>query len=143
MKKALISPLEPRNGGYRVAQVEPAGSEFPIGEPFFWVDCADDVVADQFYYDTTTQSIVPNPVPVPTEVTMRQARLALLAANLLDAANAAVAGMTGDAGKAAQIDWEYATSVNRHNGLVTQMGAALGLTDAQIDALFVAAAAIK
>jgi hypothetical protein len=76
--------------------------------------------------------------PVPEVVTIRQAKLALLAGGLLDDADAAVAA----AGQAAQIEWEYATEVRRDNTLVTGIGAALGLNEAQIDALFIAAAAI-
>ena len=41
----------------RVAQVEPDDQTFPVADPLFWTDCADDVVADQWYYDTVTQTI--------------------------------------------------------------------------------------
>ena len=41
----------------RVAQVVPDGQTFPVGEPLFWTPCADDVVADQFYYDTASQTV--------------------------------------------------------------------------------------
>jgi hypothetical protein len=57
--KALISPIEPRETGYRVAQVEER--EFEVALPLFWVDCNSDVVADQFWYDPSDQSIKPNP----------------------------------------------------------------------------------
>lgn len=82
------------------------------------------------------------PVVIPTEVTMRQARLALLAAGLLPTINAAVAAMSGTAGDAARIEWEFAKSVNRNQPLVTQLATALNLTSAQLDALFTAAAAL-
>jgi len=59
MKEALISPMEPRITGYRVAQVEE--QEFEVTQPLFWVDCADDVVADQFWYDPADQTIKPIP----------------------------------------------------------------------------------
>jgi hypothetical protein len=39
----------------RVAQV--SNEEFGVAEPLFWVDCSDEVRADQFYYDLTTNSI--------------------------------------------------------------------------------------
>ena len=55
--KALISPNEPRETGYRVAQV--AEQAFLIAEPLFWIDCADDVIADQFWYDPAEQLIKP------------------------------------------------------------------------------------
>jgi hypothetical protein len=43
----------------RIAQVEPSADDFPVAPPLFWTDCADDVVADQFYYDTANQTINP------------------------------------------------------------------------------------
>ena len=85
--------------------------------------------------------VAPAPV-VPQEVTMRQARLALLGAGNLSAVNAAIAGMTGTAGDAARIEWDYSSSVKRTQPLVLQMGAALGLTKAQLDQLFITAAAL-
>jgi hypothetical protein len=75
---------------------------------------------------------------IPASVTMRQARLALLASGLLDGVTAAVTA----AGPAALIEWDYAQSVDRASGLVPQMATALGMTASQIDALFVAAAAL-
>jgi hypothetical protein len=63
-KKALISTIEPRESGYRVAQVEDATNIFGVADALFWVDCADDVVADQFWYDPSDQLIKANPVVV-------------------------------------------------------------------------------
>jgi len=60
MKFALVCPNEPVNNGYRIAQVE--ATIFPVGEPTYWVECADDVVADLWYFDTATQQ--PTLVPV-------------------------------------------------------------------------------
>lgn len=76
--------------------------------------------------------------PIPQSVTMRQARLALLGAGLLDTVETAITG----AGPAAKIEWDYATEVQRSAGLVPAMATALGMTDAQIDVLFIAAAAL-
>ena len=78
------------------------------------------------------------PTPIPQSVTMRQARLALLGAGLLDTVETAIAG----AGPAAKIEWDYATEVQRSAGLVPAMATALSLTDAQIDALFVTASTL-
>jgi hypothetical protein len=63
-KKALISTIEPRELGYRVAQVEDAANIFGVADALFWIDCADDVVADQFWYDPSDQLIKANPVVV-------------------------------------------------------------------------------
>lgn len=65
MKKALISSIEPRETGYRVAQVEPADQIFGVADDLFWVDCADDVVQDEFWYDPADQTIKPIPIPEP------------------------------------------------------------------------------
>lgn len=59
--KALISPIEPVLTGYRVAEVRQ--QEFQVAEPLFWVACANNVVADQFWYDPTDQTIKLIPEP--------------------------------------------------------------------------------
>lgn len=80
--------------------------------------------------------------PVPQQVTMRQARLALLAAGLLDSVNVAIAAMPTPERSAAVIEWEYAQTVDRHSPFTQQLAAGLGLTDAQLDALFTTAASL-
>lgn len=59
--KALISPLEQRETGYRVSDVHPSG--FEIAQPMFWIDCSDDVVADLFWYDPSSKTLKPMPEP--------------------------------------------------------------------------------
>jgi len=81
-------------------------------------------------------SYVAPPAPPVTQVTMRQARLALLAAGLLDDVEA----MLAQADRAVQIEWEYAAVVDRSSALVQAIGAALGLSEQRIDELFVDAA---
>jgi len=75
---------------------------------------------------------------VPSTVTMRQARLALASAGLLAAVNAAVAA----GGETLQIEWEFAATVDRTWPTLSALQAALGLSDAQVDALFVRAAGL-
>ena len=82
------------------------------------------------------------PVPVPESVTMRQARLALHAAGLLSSVDTAIASMQEPAKTAALIEWEYASAVDRNAGLVPAMAAALGMSEADIDDLFIAAASL-
>jgi len=82
-------------------------------------------------------------VVVPTSVTPRQARLALLQIGKLDAVSAALTAIPDPARRtAAQIEWEYATVIERNSPLVTSLAAGLGLTAADIDALFEAASRI-
>lgn len=84
---------------------------------------------------------LPTP-PVPEAITMRQARLALLGAGLLATIDAAIDGLPSPQREAAQIEWEYAAEVRRDSALVTMLAPALGLNDAQVDELFIAASGI-
>jgi len=99
----------------------------------------------------------PENVPLPTEVelvlavakslvigtvTMRQARLALLQSGLLAQVNAAVAAMPGVEGDAARIEWEFSGAVERNLPLVQSLATALGLTETQLDDLFMLAATL-
>ena len=77
---------------------------------------------------------------VPSSVTMRQARLALLGAGKLSMVEAAIDAMPEPDRSAARIEWEYSGEVQRHNSFVAALGPALGLSSVQIDALFYAAA---
>lgn len=54
--QALISPNELLYQGWRVAQVEPDGQTFPVGEPLFWTTCTDDIIADKYWYDPISKS---------------------------------------------------------------------------------------
>jgi hypothetical protein len=70
MKQALISPNEQVYSydgsllGERVAQVTTTPNE--VAPPLFWTACNNDVVADQWYYDPATFTIVQIPVkPLP------------------------------------------------------------------------------
>ena len=84
----------------------------------------------------------PTVAGIPTRVSMRQARLALLGAGKLAAVDAAIDTMPEPQKSAARIEWEYAAEVRRDNDFVAGLAPALGMTDAQVDALFVAAAAL-
>jgi hypothetical protein len=71
--KALVSPNEPVTNfdgstGYRVAQVE--NQVFEVGAPLFWIDCNDSCIANDWYYNTTSNQCVPKPTPAPTETTV-------------------------------------------------------------------------
>ena len=80
--------------------------------------------------------------PVPQEVTMRQARLALLGAGKLAAVDAAINALPEPSRSAARIEWDYSSTVRRQQPLVLQLGPALGLDAAALDALFLAAGAL-
>lgn len=80
------------------------------------------------------------PVEVPGSVTMRQARLALLEAGKLTAVEAAIAAMESPQREAAQIEWEYATTVDRGSQFLQGLASALGMDDDELDQLFILAA---
>lgn len=80
------------------------------------------------------------PPAVPQIVTMRQARLTLLGAGLLAGVEAAINALPEPQKSAARIEWDYSSEVHRGKPFVATLAAALGLTDAQLDALFTQAA---
>ncbi len=65
MRQALISPMEPVQTGYRVAEV--CDQCFEVAQPLFWVTCSEDVVADLFWYDPIDQSLLPVPAQLPAQ----------------------------------------------------------------------------
>jgi hypothetical protein len=67
-----------------------------------------------------------------TILTMRQARLQMLAMGVLSQVEAAVA----QAGDAAQIEWEYAMTVERDYPLFLAIKGMLGFTDEQEETFF-------
>lgn len=79
------------------------------------------------------------PIEVPQLIRIWQARAALRQAGLLDAVNAAVVALGGPVGDI----WEYGVDISRTSPWVEQLGQQLGLTDDQIDDLFIAANAIE
>ncbi len=69
---------------------------------------------------------------VPTMLTPRQARLALLTVGLLDEVETLLAN-----DKAMQIWWEYSLDIQRNHEHIVTMAGALGLTETQLDDLFI------
>jgi hypothetical protein len=70
--------------------------------------------------------------PKAESVSPRQARLALLAAGILDQVEKAIA----DSDRATQIAWDFTTEISRDDPGVASIGSALKLTPDQIDVLF-------
>jgi hypothetical protein len=81
----------------------------------------------------------PTPV-VPASVTMRQGREALIRAGLDEAVDAAIDAIQDPvARKIARNAWTMSNFFERHNGFISQLGPAVGLTEEQIDTLFIEA----
>jgi hypothetical protein len=95
--------------------------------------------------DESGNPVLADPLPADPQkinsVTMRQARLALLDVGLLDDVDAAIAAIPDDTQrKAAQIEWEYAGTVDRSSPFTQQLAVGLGLDSSALDALFTEAA---
>lgn len=126
-------------------------SRYPTAYPVFYGTCADDAdtslpgvleVIDQAGYEAALAGEM-TARRAKLVVTMRQARRALLDAGLLDQADAAIAAIAdATERRQAEIDWEYATTVERLWPWVQTMGAALGLSAEDLDALFEQAATL-
>ena len=83
--------------------------------------------------------------PVPDAVTNYQARMALRAAGLRDKVDAAIRGadQSVPANAEALDAWDYANQFFRDQPIIAAMQAVLGLSDAQVDDLFRAAAQVS
>ena len=81
--------------------------------------------------------LVGDALPLPP-LSASQVRLGLLANGITTAmVDASIAAIEDEAEKeAARIKWEYAASIGRNEPLVAAIGASLGLTDEQIDAMW-------
>ncbi len=82
--------------------------------------------------------------PVPDAVTNYQARTALIEAGVFAKADAALRGadQTVAANQIALQAWDYANQFFRNQPIIAAMQALLGLSDAQVDDLFRAAAQV-
>ena len=99
------------------------------------LDDYEDMIAD---IESNIVPYIPPPPVVPSVVSMRQARLALYGAGLLDDVEAAVASSTKDV----QIEYEYSSELRRDWPTLVLLAGALGLTDKQLDDLFMQAATL-
>lgn len=95
------------------------------------------------YDQTKTYEVVNGALvqAVPKAVSRFQARMAIRGAGLFDAVEAMMAAP--ETPVAAKEAWASAQEFERTSPTVAGMAAALGMTEAQLDALFIAAAAIK
>jgi hypothetical protein len=129
--KSIISPAGTFGGFTEVNTLDDAYEADGTIYPF-------NVIGEPHSVGKWVPPVVVPVIIVPQAVTMRQARLALNAAGLLSAVQAAI-----DAGSPeSKITWEYSSEVQRNNGLVPMMAALLGMTETQIDNLFIAAEAL-
>jgi len=90
----------------------------------------DDIIKTYEVVELTVEEIRERDVP--TMLTPRQCRLQLLAIGLLDEVETLLIG-----NKAMQIWWEYSLDIQRNHEHIIAMGSALGLTELQLDDLFI------
>lgn len=102
------------------------------GADYLCRDVRDDPTYRDYWPLLATASVYCPPI------SPRQARLALLQAGLLDAVETYIATQP----RAVQVEWEYANEIRRDHALLTDAAAALGLSEAQLDELFIAAASL-
>jgi hypothetical protein len=100
---------------------------------------AADGVGIGWTYDGSWSPPPPKPPTVPKQITMRQGRLALLQDGLLDQVESVIYAMPEPNRSSAQVEWEYSAVLVRDYPLVVELGAGLGLTPDEIDALFIKA----
>ncbi len=80
------------------------------------------------------------PKAVPTQVTAKQLNLALLGAGVsLSNIDAIIDQMPEPEKSYAKVSWEKASLFERNHPMINSLGAALGLTTEQIDAVFIQA----
>ena len=95
-------------------------------------------------WDEATRSVVAVSPPVPQSVTARQIRLWLVSHGVsmsaVDAAIDAIPDATQR--EMVRVEWEYAPYVERSHPMLGPLAAALGLSEAQVDAAFREAATI-
>jgi hypothetical protein len=104
------------------------------------IDSLDTTLLGATYADGAfTREVVPI---VPYSVTMRQARMALNAAGKLSQVESAIDALPEPNRTDARIEWEYSNEVQRGNSFVSLLGAALSMSEAELDALFTQAATL-
>ncbi len=117
----VVRPDDPHGFGPLIREWMTANPDFPIGE----------------YVPPTVEEMRAGML----SLTARQFRLGLVNAGISPTqVTATIAAMPAGADRdKAQIEWEFATTFNRMHPLIATVGAALGLTDVQIDAMWLSA----
>ena len=82
------------------------------------------------------------PPSVPRSITLRQARLCLHKHGMLAGVQPAIDALPEPDRTVAQIEWDYSSVVERRQGFVLTIAQALGISDEQLDALFIEAATL-
>lgn len=119
------------------ATLDDDGNELTPLIPGYWTE--GEIIETIVHEPNTPEPYVPPPTPVPQVISMRQARLALLGVGLLGMVDQAINAQDEPIKSKFRIEWDYATEVNRNWPTLLNLMPALGLTDAQVDQLFMQA----
>ena len=132
MKKALVLGTE---------VVDVCTTEFEVATPLFWVDCPDTCEAYKWeYIDGQVQQkpVVSAEQIVPASISPMQIRMALTQINLRQAVEDVVASGDQDL----KDWWEFSTVFLRNHARVEAMRQALGVSDAQVDQIWILGASL-
>ncbi|MGE4501992.1 MAG: hypothetical protein AB7D03_03880 [Thiomicrospira sp.] len=119
-----------------LVDIEPPPYDVPLAYRYddgVWVVEDSQLIND---YITAQNQYVGAYNQVPPTISARQARLALLSIDKLADVDTALAALPSPQREQAQVEWEYASQIERQHPFVTALGTALGMDDAQIDDLF-------
>lgn len=94
--------------------------------------------------EVTAGEHIAEPVPkmlkdVPRVITMRQARRFLHEKGLLVSVQQAIDSLEEPPRIAAQIEWDYSSTMERHNTFVAMISGYLGMTNDEVDDMFIEA----
>lgn len=128
------SPLEPGVYLFPAGTIDVEPPVIPVNNVARW-----DFENSTWVFTPNPEEFLPEKPYVPRQVTMRQARLALLGAGKLSAVAAAIATLPSPTKEAVEIEWEYSQTVERERPFVAMLGAALGLDEQKLDDLFILA----
>ncbi len=133
------------NGILRDVVQTPPALLFDMGYAQHFITVPDDAQTG-WLWDGHLASPPPTPVPVsrvPATITRAQAKLALLAAGLLDSVQPTINAIADPVQRAAaQIEWDDRLTFERSNPTLVALATAMGMTSDELDALFVAAASL-
>lgn len=108
-----------------------------------------EIVADSGFMDEVHPGdyrAIPEDQPPPSslpQVKMKYARKALAGISKLDAVQETIDAMQEPDRTMADIEWHYSDVVERNSPLVSALGAAIGLSESDIDALFAIASQMQ
>lgn len=95
--------------------------------------------------DEAAEAILSEPLPVevPTVLTRRQAKLALVLAGVYPNVSGAIAAIADETERLlVQVAWEDSETFERDNATLLMLANALGLTSSQIDDMFITGATL-